>query len=170
MVVRDSNSLYHNDNNGMGACMAYGKTIQILLVDDTASDVELTRTVFSESKLSNIIHVVSNGEEALDFLFRRGSHIDAVAPDVILLDIGLPKMDGMEVLRVIKSDPQLRKIPVVMLTGSEEEADIVRSYRLHANCYITKPMDFAKFLTVVKGVEGFWLSVVTLPSDNNIAA
>jgi len=140
-----------------------GQLIEILLVEDNPGDIELTREAFNDSKIRNNIHAVGDGEEALDFLYRRGAHADAVRPDVILLDLNLPRKDGKEVLATVKNDPSLSKIPVVILTSSEAEKDIVKSYQLHANCYITKPVNIETFMEVVHSVEEFWLGVVKLP-------
>lgn len=139
--------------------------VEILLVEDSPSDIELTLTAFAECKVQNIIHVVNDGEEALDFLYRRGKFTGAPTPDVIMLDLNLPKQNGQEVLSIIKQDQLLKHIPVVILTSSEAERDIVKSYNLNANCYIIKPVDVEKFLSVVKSVEHFWLNVVKLPSQ-----
>lgn len=137
--------------------------IHILLVEDNEGDIVLTLEALQEGKLCNRISTVRDGEQALDFLYRRGNYVDAETPDLILLDINLPRIDGKEVLKVIKHDPDLRSIPVVVLTTSESENDIHESYRNHANCYITKPVDLDKFMEVVKCIEDFWLSVVKLP-------
>lgn len=140
-----------------------GNMVEILLVEDSLSDVELTLTAFSECKVQNKIHVAGDGEEAIDFLYKRGKFPNAKTPDVIMLDLNLPKLNGQEVLAIIKNDEFLKKIPVVILTSSEAERDILKSYNLHANCYIIKPVDVEKFLNVVKSVEHFWLNVVKLP-------
>lgn len=137
--------------------------VTILLVDDNAGDVRLTREALLESKVTNELVVASDGIEALAILRREGIHRGAVRPDLILLDLNLPKKDGREVLLEIKKDPSLLRIPVVILTTSKAEEDIVRTYDLHANCYITKPVDFEKFLAVVKSIDDFWLTVVRLP-------
>jgi chemotaxis family two-component system response regulator Rcp1 len=136
---------------------------EILLVEDNLSDVRLTQEAMKEGKVSNNLAVVYDGEEALDFLMQRGQHQQAPRPDVILLDLNLPKKDGREVLQEIKSVDSLKRIPVVVLTTSKAEEDICRSYELHANCYITKPMDLDKFIEVVKQIEDFWLTIVSLP-------
>ena len=138
--------------------------IEILLVEDNPGDVRLTQEALREVKLSNALHVVKDGEEALDFLMRRGPHADAPEPHLILLDLNLPRKDGREVLSEIKSDAELRHIPVVVLTTSDAEVDILKSYDLHANCYITKPVDMEQFIGVVKSIKDFWLTVVKLPS------
>ncbi len=140
--------------------------VEILLVEDSPGDVRLTREAFKEGKLANRLHVVADGEEALAFLHRQGAYRDAVRPDLILLDLNLPKKDGREVLALIKADDALRRIPVVILTTSRAEQDILKAYDLHANCYITKPVDLDQFLLVVKAVEEFWLEIVKLPREN----
>lgn len=142
-----------------------GKPIEILLVEDNPGDVRLTQEAFKEGKVRNNLNVVSDGVEALAFLRREDKYADASRPDVILLDLNLPKKDGREVLAEIKDDPDLRRIPVVVLTTSLAEQDILKSYDLHANCYITKPVDLERFITVVKSIETFWLSVVKLPQS-----
>ena len=136
---------------------------RILLVEDSPSDQELTREAFAEVRLVNAIDVVETGEEALDFLYRRGSYGAAARPDVILLDLNLPGLDGREVLATIKGDEDLKRIPVIVLTTSDDEHDIYRSYGMHANCYITKPLDLGQFLKVVRSIEAFWLTIVRLP-------
>ena len=142
-----------------------GELIEILLVEDNPGDVRLTQEAFKESKIYNRIHVVYDGVEALAFLHRKGEYADVPRPDVILLDLNLPKKDGREVLAEIKKDPKLKRIPVVILTTSEAEQDIVKTYNLHANCYITKPVDLERFITVVKSIETFWFGVVKLPPE-----
>jgi CheY-like chemotaxis protein len=135
-----------------------GTIIDILLVEDNPGDVELVREALKEGKVRNKLHVASDGVEALQFLRRA-----APCPDLILLDLNLPRKNGREVLEEIKTDPKLGIIPVVVLTSSREEEDILRTYKLHANCYITKPVDFEQFLKVVKSIEDFWLAIVKLP-------
>jgi CheY-like chemotaxis protein len=142
-----------------------GKSIDILLVEDNPGDVRLTQEALKEGKMCNTLHVVQDGIEALDFLFRRGKYSDMARPDLILLDLNLPKKDGREVLAEIKKDPLLRRIPIVILTTSKAEEDIVKTYDLHANCYITKPVDVHQFFKVVRLIEDFWLSIVRLPSE-----
>jgi CheY-like chemotaxis protein len=142
----------------------YGKPIDILLVEDNAGDSRLALEALKESKLRNNLHIVTDGMEAMDFLFRRGQHAQVPRPDLILLDLNLPKKDGREVLAEIKSDPDLKRIPVVILTISKAEEDVLKSYNLHANCFITKPLDLSQFVTVVKSIEDFWLTIVKLPS------
>jgi chemotaxis family two-component system response regulator Rcp1 len=138
--------------------------IEILLVEDNAADARLTREALREGCVANRLSHVSDGIEALAFLRRKGRYHDAPLPDIILLDLNLPRMDGREVLAELKQDPVLRLIPVVVLTTSEAEEDILRSYELHANCYITKPVDLEKFFSIVRSIEEFWLAVIKLPS------
>ena len=140
-----------------------GRPVEILLVEDNPGDVRLTVEGLKEGKVHNNLHVVSDGVEAMDFLRRNGKHTGAVRPDLILLDLNLPRMDGREVLSAIKSDATLRTIPVVILTTSRAEQDVLRSYELQANCYITKPVDLEHFITMVKSIEDFWFTIVTLP-------
>lgn len=137
--------------------------IKVLMVEDNPGDVELTRQALEDSKLVNYLHAVSDGLEALDFLRKEGVYVNAPRPDLIFLDLNLPKKDGREVLAEIKSDPKLKHIPVVILTSSEAEIDILTSYQVHANCYVTKPVDLYQFIKVVKNIEEFWLTVVKLP-------
>jgi len=137
--------------------------VEILLVEDNAGDVRLTKEALKEGKVYNNLHWAKDGVEALEFLRREGKHAKAPRPDIILLDLNLPKKDGREVLSEIKSDDQLKHIPVVILTTSKAEEDVLRSYKLHANCYITKPVDLGKFIVVVQSIDRFWLTVVTLP-------
>jgi chemotaxis family two-component system response regulator Rcp1 len=139
--------------------------IKILLVEDNPGDVRLTLEALKEGKVNNDIGVVNDGVEALAYLRKEGQYADAQRPDVILLDLNLPKKDGYEVLAEIKQDPNLKRIPVVILTTSEAERDILQTYYMHANCYITKPVDLDQFITVVKSIETFWLNVVKLPTD-----
>lgn len=141
--------------------------IEILLVEDNPGDVRLTREALKEGKVFNRLSVVEDGAEAIEFLCRRGPYMDAPRPDLILLDFNLPKKDGREVLAEIKTDPNLRRIPVVVMTTSRAEEDILKAYDLHANCYITKPIDLEQFLGVVKAIEDFWLSIVKLPRNAN---
>ena len=138
--------------------------IDILLVEDNAADVRLTEEVFSDSKVRNHLMVASNGEEALACLRRQGKFKANARPDLILLDLNLPLKDGREVLAEIKADPNLKRIPVVILTTSKAEEDILKTYNLHANCYITKPVDLEQFVTVVRYIEDFWLAIVKLPN------
>ena len=140
------------------------QAIQVLLVEDSPGDIRLTQEALKDAKIHINLHVVRDGEQAMSFLMREGEHANAPRPDLILLDLNLPKKDGREVLQEIKESPTLKIIPVVILTTSAAEADILRSYLLHANCYITKPVSLDGFLTVVKSIEDFWMSVVRLPS------
>ena len=140
-----------------------GRPIQILLVEDNPGDVRLTQEALKEAKVRNTLHVAIDGEEALAVLKREGKHRNAVRPDVILLDLNLPKKSGLEVLKEVKADDDLKRIPIVVVTTSSAEQDIVKSYNLHANCYVTKPVDLAQFLDVVKSIEDFWLTIVKLP-------
>jgi two-component system, chemotaxis family, response regulator Rcp1 len=140
------------------------RPIDILLVEDNEADVRLTEEVLTESKVGNNLTVANNGEEALDCLRRKGKFKDSVRPDLILLDLNLPVKDGREVLAQIKADADLKRIPVVILTTSKAEEDILRTYNLHANCYITKPVDLEQFVTVVRYIEDFWLAIVRLPN------
>jgi chemotaxis family two-component system response regulator Rcp1 len=141
-----------------------GRPVEILLVEDSPGDVRLTREALREGKIRNNLSVVPDGVEAMAFLRREGRYAGAPRPDVILLDLNLPRKDGREVLVEIKADDRLRRIPVVILTTSADERDVLRAYELHANCYITKPVDFEQFITVIRAIENFWLTVVTLPS------
>ena len=142
-----------------------GRPIEILLVEDNPGDARLVKEALKDGKVLNELHVVSDGVEALDFLRRRGRYADAVRPDLILLDLNLPKKSGHEVLAEIKDDPDLKRIPVVVLTVSKAEEDIMITYNLHGNCFITKPIDFDQFVNVVKAIEDFWLTIVKLPPD-----
>jgi len=139
------------------------KVIDVLLVEDDPGDVLMTREAFEHYKIRNKLHVVSDGEEAVQFLRREGEYADAVRPDLILLDLNLPRVDGREVLALVKGDEKLRSIPVVVLTTSEAEEDILKSYHLHANAYVTKPVDFDRFLDVVRKIDEFFVTVVKLP-------
>ena len=146
--------------------MTNGNTpVEILLVEDNPGDERLTREVLKEGKVYSNLHWVRDGVEALEFLRQRGKHAAAPRPDIILLDLNLPKKDGREVLEEIKTDESLRRIPVVVLTTSKTEEDVIRSYNLHANCYVTKPVDLDKFIVVVKSIDVFWLTVATLPIE-----
>ena len=140
-----------------------GKSIELLLVEDSPGDVLLTQEALTESRIANRLHVVEDGERAMDFLMKRGAYTEAVRPDLIMLDLNLPRKDGREVLQFIKSNPDLATIPVVVLTTSRAEADVLRAYKLHANCYITKAVDMNQFCSVIKSIEDFWLTVVKLP-------
>ncbi|MFJ6214741.1 response regulator [Streptomyces sp. NPDC092296] len=137
--------------------------IEVLLVEDDPGDELMTREAFEDNKIGNTLHVARDGEEALDFLYRRGAHTEAPRPDLILLDLNLPKYDGRQVLERIKSDPDLAHIPVVVLTTSAAEEDILRSYKLHANAYVTKPVDLDQFIAAVRQIDEFFVQVVRLP-------
>ena len=141
------------------------KPIDILLVEDNPGDADLAREALEDTKLHNRLHVVDDGEKALAFLRRQGAYAGAPRPDLILLDLNLPRKDGREVLAEIKSDDHLKRIPVVILTTSRAEEDVLKTYNLHANCYISKPIDLNQFMRVVKSIEDFWLSIVVLPPD-----
>lgn len=142
-----------------------GRVIEILLVEDNPGDVRLTMEALREGKVLNNLNVVTDGQEAVEFLRREGEYRDAPRPDLILLDLNLPKKDGREVLSEIKTDESLRRIPIVILTTSQAEIDVIQSYNLGVNCYITKPVDLDQFIYVVKSIEEFWLTVVTLPLE-----
>lgn len=142
-----------------------GKPIDILLVEDNPADVRLTREALKEGKVRNVLSVVQDGVEAMAFLKQTGAYAKESRPDLILLDLNLPKKDGREVLAEIKEDAHLRRIPVVILTTSNAEQDVIRTYNLHANCYIIKPLDMDQFISVVRSIEDFWLTVVKLPPD-----
>jgi chemotaxis family two-component system response regulator Rcp1 len=140
------------------------KPIDILLVEDNAADVRLTVEAFKEGKVNNKLHVVENGEDAITFLKQEGKYSNAPRPDIILLDLNLPKKDGREVLEEIKTEPYLKRIPVIILTTSKAEEDILKTYNLHANCYINKPVDINEFIAIAKSIENYWLTIVKLPS------
>lgn len=144
--------------------------IEILLVEDNHVDVKLTREALAEAKIRNNMHVARDGEEALDFLFQRGRFKDAVRPDIILLDLNLPRIDGREILATIKEDSSLRRIPVVVLTTSRSDQDIISSYDLNVNCFVTKPVDMIQFIEVIKSIEHFWFTVVALPQSDSLTA
>jgi len=141
------------------------RSVEILLVEDNPGDVRLTQEALKDNKMHNNLHVVEDGVEALAFLRKEGQYSGSPRPDLILLDLNLPRKDGREVLAEIKADARLRRIPVVVLTTSKAEEDILRAYDLSANCYITKPVDFEQFIRVVKSIEDFWLAMVKLPSE-----
>jgi len=141
------------------------RPVEILLVEDNPGDVRLTREALKEGKIRNNLNVAGDGVEALRYLRREGPYGKSTRPDLILLDLNLPKMDGREVLEAVKADPALRLIPVVVLTSSAAEQDIVRAYDLHANCYVSKPVDLDQFIHVVKSIEDFWFSIVKLPPE-----
>jgi len=140
------------------------KPVDILLVEDNRGDADLAREALEDSKMNNKLYVVGDGEQAMDFLYKRGKFEKSPRPDLIILDLNLPKKDGREVLAEIKMDDNLKRIPVVILTTSKAEEDILKTYNLHANCYITKPIDLEQFFTVVKSIENFWMSIVILPN------
>src|SRR4051812_13941102 len=140
------------------------RPVETLLVEDNEADIRLTREVFSDGRVLNKLSVVRDGEEAMAFLKRRPPYADAPRPDLVLLDLNLPRKDGREVLAEMKNDEELRKIPVVILTTSRAEADVVRTYELHANCYIVKPVELSQFVAVVRSIEDFWLTLVRLPT------
>ena len=140
-----------------------GHPIEILLVEDSPSDTELTIEALKKGKVNNRISIVEDGVQAMEFLRRQGVYAQAPRPDLVMLDLNLPRKDGREVLADMKSDPSLRSIPVVVLTTSRAERDVLQAYQLNANCYITKPVDFKQFIELVKSIEHFWLTVVTLP-------
>jgi chemotaxis family two-component system response regulator Rcp1 len=144
--------------------LKWSRPVEILLVDDSPADVALTQEAFSDNKLCNNLSVVHDGVEAMDFLNKKGKYASVPTPDIILLDLNMPRKDGREVLAEIKADDVLKYIPVVIMTVSKDDKDIFESYRLHANCYIKKPVKFAEFVEVVRSLENFWFSVVTLPS------
>ncbi len=139
------------------------KFVEILLIEDNPGDARLTQEALNDGKIKNNLHIVYDGVEATDFLFRRNEYQNAPRPDLIILDLNLPKKNGLEVLAEIKADPGLKSIPVIVLTISKAEEDIVRSYNLHANCFLIKPIDLNQFFEVVRSIEDFWLSLVKLP-------
>ena len=153
----------------MGYETAFGP-IEILLVEDNPGDVRLTIEALKEGKVANIINVAVDGMDAMAFLKRVGNYANAPRPDLILLDLNLPKKNGREVLAEIKMDPYLKHIPIVILTTSQAEKDIIATYKLHANCYITKPVDFDQFINVVKSIEEFWFTVVRLPPKDAVSS
>ena len=144
---------------------AIGEMVDILLVEDNEGDARLAKEAMRDSKIRNTLHHVTDGEDAMTFLRKAGKHCEAPRPDLILLDLNLPKKDGRQVLAEIKGDESLRRIPVVILTVSSAEEDILKTYNLHANCYITKPIDLDQFMKVVRSVEDFWLTIVKLPNS-----
>ena len=141
------------------------KIIDILLIEDNSGDARLAKEALKESKVKNQLYIITDGMAATDFLFKRNDYKDAPRPDLIILDLNLPKKDGREVLAEIKADEDLKRIPVIILTTSKAEEDILKTYNLHANCYITKPLNFDKFIEVVKSIENFWLTIVKLPNQ-----
>jgi len=142
-----------------------GRPIEILLVEDNPGDVELAREGLEAGKIPSNLHVVGDGEEAMALLRLEGKYADKPRPDIILLDLNLPRKDGREVLREIKSDDRLKHTPVVVMTSSKNQADVMKSYQLHANCYIVKPVKFSDFIIVLKAIESFWFNIVTLPPE-----
>ncbi len=144
--------------------MAERKEIDVLLVEDDPGDVLMTREAFEANKVANRLSVVSDGAEAMTYLRKEGQYADVPTPDLVLLDLNLPRMDGREVLAAMKGDEELRRIPVVVLTTSEAEEDVLRSYSLHANAYVTKPVDFERFIEVVRQIDDFFVQVVRLPA------
>ncbi len=140
-------------------------SIDILLVEANAADVRLTEEALNDAKVLNSLNVVVDGEAALDYLYQRGRYATAERPDLVLMDLNLPKKDGREVLEIIKSDDKLKSIPVVILTTSTSEIDILRSYKLKANCYVTKPVDFERFAEIIKSISDIWLTAVSLPPE-----
>lgn len=147
----------------MSASVGDMRLAHILLVEDSPEDVLFTEEALKEAKVANELHVVEDGEQALDYVNRRGSHADALRPDLIILDLNLPKMDGREVLAELKGDPDLKRIPVVVLTMSASEEDVIRAYDQHANAYVRKPIGLDRFVEVVRSIDEFWLGIVTLP-------
>jgi two-component system, chemotaxis family, response regulator Rcp1 len=141
-------------------------SIDILVVEDNPGDARLIKEVLNENKIFNSLYIVRDGVEAMDFLYARGKFKESPKPDLIILDLNLPRKDGREVLAEIKSDKELKRIPVVIMTISQAEEDIFKSYNLHANCYVTKPIDLNQFIKVIKSIENFWFSVVKLPSKD----
>ncbi|MBP6469979.1 MAG: response regulator [Chloroflexi bacterium] len=140
-----------------------GNPVKILLVEDNPGDIRLTQEALREGKVNNEMYIATNGLEALDFLSQKGQYVHAPRPDVILLDLNLPLMNGVEILANIKADSHLKRIPVIVLTTSEDEQDILKSYDLHANAYVTKPVDLERFIDIIGQIEGFWLTIVKLP-------
>jgi len=149
--------------NKSGKTTETPRAVEILLVEDSPADIALTQEALQDSKLSNNLHVVTDGEAAMAFLYKRGKYATVPTPDLILLDLNLPKKNGREVLAEIKKDASLNYIPVVIMTVSQDDRDICESYRLHANCYIKKPVKFKEFIEIVQSIEDFWFSIVTLP-------
>ena len=140
-----------------------GHPIEVLLVEDDPGDVLMTQEAFRDYKIANNLNVVTNGEDAISYLRKEGAFANAIAPDLVLLDLNLPRRDGREVLREVKADANLRRIPIVVLTTSDAEDDVLRSYELHANAYVRKPVDFEQFVAAVRAIDNFFISVVRLP-------
>ena len=149
--------------------LSQARPIEILLIEDSPTDAELCIEALRQAKVANRLHHVEDGVEAMQFLRREGQYAQAPRPDLIMLDLNLPRKDGREVLAELKQDANLKTIPVVVLTTSRAEQDVLRSYELHANCYITKPVDFQQFLAVIESIEQFWLTVVALPSKTQLS-
>jgi CheY-like chemotaxis protein len=147
--------------------MSANRPIEILMAEDSPSDQAITQEAIRHSKLMNRLHIVDNGEQAIEFLKKEGIYTGAPTPDLILLDLNMPRKSGYEVLAEIKEDRRWKHIPVVILTASKSEFDVVSAYKLHANCYVSKPVDFGRFTEVVRSIEGFWFSIVTLPSHHS---
>jgi chemotaxis family two-component system response regulator Rcp1 len=147
-----------------------GRPIQILLVEDSPSDVAMTRAALRDGRIANDLSVVNDGEQAMAYLRREGEYANALRPDLVLLDLNMPKKDGREVLAEVKDDPDLKTIPIIVLTTSAAEGDILRSYELHANSYVTKPVGLDDFLESVRGIENFWLTLVRLPDRHDLMA
>ena len=156
-------------HSGRVTIVIFGTTrlVEILLVEDSPIDIKLTEEALLEGKVKNNLHVVQDGEDAMDFLRKKGKYNQAPTPDLVLLDLNLPRKDGREVLAEMKSDLVLRRIPVVILTTSRAEEDIIKTYDLHVNCYVTKPVDMNQFLEVIKSISNFWLTVVVQPEKNS---
>ncbi len=144
--------------------MAHYKSVDILLVEDNEGDAELAREALTASMMNNNLFWVDNGEKAVDFVNKKGEYTEMPRPDLIILDLNLPRMDGREVLKYLKNHEDFKSIPIVILTTSSDEIDVLKSYKLHANCYITKPLDLDRFIDVVESIKGFWLSIVKLPN------
>lgn len=147
--------------------LSAGRPIEILLVEDNPGDIRLTQEALRTARIPNRLRVAEDGVEAMAMLYREGQYAAAPLPDLILLDLNLPRKDGREVLREIKADPVLKRIPIIILTTSQSEPDILRAYDLHANCYITKPVDYERFQAVIRAIENFWLAIARLPLEKN---
>lgn len=149
----------------MNSNASNNKPVEILLVEDNPGDARLTIEAMREAKMSNVVNVVEDGVEAMAYLRQQGPYSNATRPDLILLDLNLPRMDGREVLAQVKTDPNLKRIPVVVLTTSQAEEDVFNAYDMHANCYVTKPVGLEQFLKIVSQIDAFWINVVTLPKE-----